>query len=60
MNNSEDSSLLVHPKQEEFTMTGSVTMCALDVLSWDSDSKANKKLDFLIHLDEERAHLLIH
>lgn len=46
MNKSEDSSLLVHPKQEEFTMTGSVTMWALDVLSWDNDSKANKKIGF--------------
>lgn len=60
MNKLEDSNLLAHPKQEEITMTGSVTMCALGVLSWDNDSKANKKLDFLIYLDEERAHLLIH
>lgn len=33
---------------------------SLGAVSWNSDFRVNKKLDFLIHLDGERAHLLIH
>lgn len=32
----------------------------LGALSWNNDFRVNKKLDSLIHLDGERAHLLIH
>ena len=58
----EDSELL-NPSKRDRMLHGEVrfpeSVFSLGALSCNNDFRVNKKLDFLIHLDGERAHLLI-